>query len=269
MAELIDEETLEQSTKTPEELEAELAAQQQQAPETNDDPQDDIPDKYQGKSIKEVIAMHQEAEKVIGRNSGEVGELRQLVDTYIQNQTESISQQQVQAETPPEAPDFFEDPTTAVSQAIANHPDVVAARESVKGLQQQTAASQVNEKHPDAKEIVKDPAFVEYVKSSPVRTELFIRADRESDVAAADELLSGFKSRQGVARQAAENDATARRAQLNSANTGNARGSSAPSSDKIYKRADIIRLMRERPDVYEANAMEIQKAYAEGRVRTN
>jgi hypothetical protein len=40
----------------------------------------DIPDKYQGKSIKDIVQMHQEAEKLLGRQSSEVGELRRIVD---------------------------------------------------------------------------------------------------------------------------------------------------------------------------------------------
>ena len=45
-----------------------------------------IPDKYQGKSVAEIVRMHQEAEKLLGRQSSEVGELRKVVDSYIQTQ---------------------------------------------------------------------------------------------------------------------------------------------------------------------------------------
>ena len=45
-----------------------------------------VPEKYQGKSLEEVVQMHQEAEKLLGRQSGEVGELRKVVDDYIATQ---------------------------------------------------------------------------------------------------------------------------------------------------------------------------------------
>ena len=45
-----------------------------------------LPDKYQGKSLEEVVQMHQEAEKLLGRQSSEVGELRKVVDDYISSQ---------------------------------------------------------------------------------------------------------------------------------------------------------------------------------------
>jgi len=48
--------------------------------------QSEIPDKYRGKSAEDLVRMHQEAEKLLGRQSSEVGELRQVVDSYIQTQ---------------------------------------------------------------------------------------------------------------------------------------------------------------------------------------
>ena len=52
---------------------------------------DDIPDKYRDKDLKDVVRMHQEAEKLLGRQSSEVGELRRTVDDFIKTQ---LSQQQ-------------------------------------------------------------------------------------------------------------------------------------------------------------------------------
>ena len=92
---------------------------------------DPLPEKYNGKSIKEVVAMHQEAEKLIGTQGSEVGELRKVVDTYINSQLES----QATAPEPKEpAPDFFEDPEKAVSHAIENHTEVVHARQAAQQM---------------------------------------------------------------------------------------------------------------------------------------
>jgi hypothetical protein len=48
---------------------------------------DDLPEKYRGKSPKEIAMMHQEAERLIGKQGSEVGELRKVVDDYIRAQT--------------------------------------------------------------------------------------------------------------------------------------------------------------------------------------
>ena len=56
----------------------------QEAPqEPTPESEDTIPEKYQGKSTAEIVRMHQEAEKLLGKQSGEVGELRSVVDSYI------------------------------------------------------------------------------------------------------------------------------------------------------------------------------------------
>ena len=54
-----------------------FAEEQQETPEIQEP---EIPDKYRGKSAEELVQMHQEAEKLLGRQSSEVGELRKVVD---------------------------------------------------------------------------------------------------------------------------------------------------------------------------------------------
>ena len=54
---------------------------------------------------------------------------------------------------------------------------------------------------------------------------------------------------------------------MKAASTGNTKGSSEAPSRKIYRRADIIKLMQTDPDRYQQLAPEIRQAYSEGRVR--
>lgn len=253
-----------EDTLNPEEIVESLAP-----PEPTPEPEEveDVPEKYRGKSIQDVIGMHQAAEKQMGKQSGEVGELRAVVDDYIKSQT--VTSEQAQPDPAPEETDvdFFEDPQLAVSRAIDSHPSVVAAKKATEGLHRQSAAQAVNELHPDAGEIVSDPGFAKFVQESPIRKELYARADAHSDVDAANELLTAYKARVGVAKDAATADRASRSDQLKQANTGTAKGSAATQGKRIYKRQDIIRLMRDKPEVYEKHAQDIQQAYAEGRVK--
>lgn len=224
---------------------------------------DELPDKYRGKSIKDIVAMHQEAEKLIGRHSSEVGELRQYVDGFIKGKLAPVVQQ-----SDPEPVDFFEDPEKAVSRAIESHPVVRQAAEASQQFAQQTNLSQLKQKHPDADQVVTNPSFMEWVQSSPVRRELFLRADRDYDFACADELISNFKERQGVVQQAIETETQSRQQAVRAASTGSAQAAGGNSGAKrIYRRADIIKLMKDDPDRYEALAPEIMRAYQENRVR--
>lgn len=230
-----------------------------------EEPQQDIPEKYRGKSMEEIVKMHQEAEKLLGKQSSEVGQLRGVVDDYIQAQL-SNQQAPVQQQEDDDI-DFFVDPEKAVARAIENHPKIKEAEAYTAQNKRQTALSQLQSKHPEMKQILSDSSFVEWVKGSKIRTQLFVQADQAFDYDAADELFSLWKERAGVARQTVEVEKQARKQQLKSANTGNARGTGEGSRKKVYRRADIIKLMKTDPERYSALSEEIFQAYAEGRVK--
>ena len=227
--------------------------------------QETVPEKYQNKSLQEVVQMHQEAEKLLGKQSSEVGELRSVVDDYIQTQ---LAQQQAPVQQQEEDDtDFFVDPKTAVSRAIENHPSIRQAQEATQNYKKQTALAQLQSKHPDMNDIVKDAKFAEWIKGSKIRTQLFVQADQAFDYDAADELFSLWKERASVAQQTVAVEKQARKQQVKSASTGNARGTGQTQRKKIYRRADIIKLMKTDPDRYAALSEEIFQAYADGRVK--
>lgn len=232
-------------------------------PDTLQPLEDDIPDKYRNKSMQEVVAMHQEAEKLIGKHSSEVGDLRKVVDQYIVKQLDTPSQTAPE----PEPVDFFEDPDKAVSNAIEHHPAVLQANQAAAQYRQQTAMSALQQKHPDMNNVLADPKFAEWIQGSSVRRELFQRADTQYDSAVADELISLYKERAGSAQQAVAAEQQMRKQQVKQANTGGGGQSNSASNKRVYRRADIIKLMKNDPDRYEALSPEIMQAYAEGRVR--
>jgi hypothetical protein len=237
--------------------------QQEEVEQPQEEPS--LPEKYQGKSLEEVVQMHQEAEKLLGRQSSEVGELRKVVDDYIAGQTQSAPQPQ--NVEPEDDIDYFTDPQGAVNRAIENHPKIKEAQEYSQQYKQQAALATLSNKHPDMQEILGDPKFAEWIKASKIRTQLFVQADQEYNADAADELFSLWKERKTVTQQTAQVEKQARKQQLKAANTGNARGSSEGSRKKVYRRADIIKLMKNDPERYQSLSEEIFQAYAEGRVK--
>jgi len=234
-------------------------------PEPTPEPQEDIPEKYQGKSTAEIVRMHQEAEKLLGKQSGEVGELRSVVDSYIQTQLDSTTPPK--QETDDEDIDFFSDPDKAVERAIANHPSIKKAEAANLNNQRQTAQSKLQSRHPDMADIVQDGKFVAWIKASKIRTQLFAQADRQYDYDAADELFTNWKERKGAVAQAATAEKDTRKAAVKTASTGSTKGNGEQRAKKIYRRSDIIKLMQEDPDRYLALSDEITQAYAEKRVR--
>ena len=224
-----------------------------------------VPDKYQNKSLEEVVQMHQEAEKLLGRQSSEVGELRKVVDDFITSQPQQQAPQQYVE--PEDDIDYFTDPQAAVNRAIENHPIIREAQEYSTQYKKQASLALLNGKHPEMQDILKDPKFADWIKASKIRTQLFVEADQQYNADAADELFSLWKERKTVAEQTVQVEKQARKQQLKAANTGGAQGSSEVSRRKVYRRADIIKLMKTDPERYQALSEEILKAYAEGRVK--
>ena len=245
----------------------EEANETQYVEEQTEQPQEQstVPEKYQGKSMEEVVQMHQEAEKLLGRQSSEVGELRKVVDDYISNQTTTQAPQQYVE--PEDDIDYFTDPQGAVNRAIENHPKIREAEQYTAQYKKQSSLSTLQAKHSDMQQILGDPKFAEWIKASKIRTQLFVQADQQYDADAADELFSLWKERKTVAKQTANVERQARKQTLKAASTGNARGSAEGTRRKVYRRADIIKLMKNDPDRYQAMSDEIMAAYAEGRVK--
>lgn len=242
-------------------------------PTGNDDPNyednqhtEEIPDKYRGKSVEEIVRMHQEAEKLIGRQAQEVGEVRRLADSLIKQQLEGKSQ--AQPNTDSQEIDFFEDPVKAVSKVVESNPTLKRLEQQAIANERQAAAQMLQNRHPDYADIAASDDFRQWVSGSRVRQQLYANADNY-DIDAALELIETYKSLKGVqATQTTElkkaDDAqrkqTIRAASVQSGGTGE-------STKKIFRRADLIRLKMTDPNRYADMADEIMQAYNEGRVK--
>jgi hypothetical protein len=244
------------------EMQGELEAEEAKLDTTVDSDNSGIPDKYRDKRLEEVIKMHQEAEKLIGKQAQEVGEVRKLADELIKQNLVSKPQP---TEVKPEV-DFFEDPQRAVRQTIDSHPDVMAARQAGQDFKRMQIQQKLAQNHPDFSQLVQDSDFVNWVKSSPVRIGLYAKADGEFDYDSAHELLSTYKELRGVkSKQVEEQGETQRKTNLRAAQVDS--GGSGESGKRIYRRADLIRLKMTDPNRYDALSDEIMQAYSDGRVK--
>ena len=223
----------------------------------------ELPEKYRDKSLDDIVRMHQEAEKLIGKQAQEVGEVRKLADELIKQNLVSKQQQTRQEE--PEV-DFFENPQKAVQRTVDSHPDIIAARQATLEMKRAQIQQRLAQEHPDFGDIAKDQDFANWVKSSPVRIKIFEQADAGYDYDSANELLSTYKQLRGVKNKQVSDAGEVSRKQTLKA-VGVDTGGSGESSKKVYRRADLIRLKMQDPNRYEALSDEIMVAYQEGRVR--
>ena len=222
----------------------------------------ELPEKYREKSLDEIVRMHQEAEKLIGKQAQEVGEVRKLADELIK---QNLGTRQQTRQEEPEV-DFFENPQKAVQRTVDNHPDVQAARQATLEMRRAQIQQRLAQEHPDFGDIARDQDFANWVKSSPVRIKIFEQADSGYDFDSANELLSTYKQLRSVKQKQTSDDGEVTRKQ-NLKAVGVDVGGSGESSKKVYRRADLIRLKMQDPNRYDALSDEIMAAYQEGRVR--
>jgi len=246
------------------EMQSELdAVEEQKSKLPESEPLAELPEKYRNKTLEEVVKMHQEAEKLIGKQAQEVGETRKLADELIKQNLANKSQP-IKEEEP--EPDFFENPKEAIRKTVDSHPDVLAGRQAALEFKKMQIQQKLAQDHPDFTQVVQDPEFVNWVKSSPVRIGLYAKADGEYDYDSANELLSTFKQIKSVkAQETKQAGEAARQTAMKAA--GVDVGGTGESSKKVYRRADLIRLRMTDPARYEALADDIMRAYAEGRVK--
>lgn len=260
------EKTEEEFAELPTEETPEEAPEPTPEPEAAESEEDDLPEKYRGKTASDIARMHQELEKRLGQQSQEVGELRRHFDTFVQDSISKQSAPEVEVEA--EEVDFFADPAKAVAQAIENHPSLRQAQEVAAEMAKSQALAKLKSTHPDMNDILQDPGFKEWVVGSDIRRELYRQADERYDFAAANELLTLYKERKGVVEQTAKVEKQHQKNEVKKASTGSTRSNPEGSvSRKVYRRRDIIELMNTDPKRYEALMPEIMKAYSEGRVK--
>jgi len=250
------------------------AQEQEQEPEVETNPEPEIPDKYRGKSMAEIIKMHQESEKLIGRQAQEVGKARRLADELLQrelSQKQAVQTPQEEEKDPAES--YLEDPVGAVNKAVDNHPAIQQAKQQAFEYKQQQVTQRLRNQFPNFDDVIQDSRFFEWVKASPVRTRLFTEAHSQYDYNSAVELISTWNQMNPVEQrqQSTQTPDVVTEAKKETARTLKTAavdtGSPAPTSRKTYRRADLINLRLRDPARYDAMSDEIMAAYAEGRVK--
>lgn len=235
----------------------EPVAEAQEKPEVETPSEPELPKKFQNKTKAEIAESYAELEKAYGRQGQEMGELRKWTDTLISNTTKPS---QETSDPKEESIDFDADPAEATKQLIRKE-----LANAIKPLQEQAGMSkaesvrnQLQANHPGYEDTINDPAFANWVASSPVRSELYKRADEKLEYAAIDELLNTYNALH--AKKDEDRTQQLKAATLESAGTGE-------SPSKVYKRTELIKLKVNDPEAYAMQQDEIQLAYAEGRVK--
>jgi hypothetical protein len=258
-------ETQEVQEETVQEVETEAAGNVEAEAEQTEH---EIPQKYAGKSIQEVIEMHQNVEQAFGKQGAEVGEQRKLIQSLLeaQNKQTTIEEPQEAAVSFEDA--FYSDPANAVNSAIENHPDVLRAKEE-RVLSAQTAQLGVLEKaYPDWQKRVADKQFQDWVGKSKIRTEMLRKADTEYNPDYAIELFNTYDKINMIDKtKEVQKQEKAKAGKALRKTVSETRSTSSVGGKKMYRRSDLINLQVTDPNRYASLSDEIHAAYAEGRVK--
>jgi len=236
----------------------------EEPPVEQEEPEQDNPDRFSGKSHDELLEMVREQDRRIGQQGNELGNMRQTFEAMARTQSVPAKPEP----EPVEEADFFVDPQRAIDQRINNHPALKQAQETAQKLNYAQGLATLQQRHPDVKEVLQSPEFGQWVQSNAARVRRFQYADQSGDVDEADDLISTFKQLNKSVATAKAAEKTAQKKAVRAAAVGGPRGNAdAASSKRVYRRADIRQLMQTNPERYEDLQPEIMAAYAEGRVR--
>ena len=133
------------------------------------EPAYEVPDKFSGKSVEDIVKSYQNLEQELGRKSQEIGELRNLSDSFLKAEI-SRNEPQTSPQTENSDPEFndakfFEDPNSAVNSLIEKHPKFQEFQKFQAKQTQESSKGQLEQTHPDYIDIVQDSKFQDWVKA--------------------------------------------------------------------------------------------------------
>lgn len=227
----------------------------------------EIPAKFKGKSIEDIVHSYTELEREYGRRSNEVGELRKLTDEILKSSLQ-VDTGGTTAKKKTEVDDLLENPDQVIEDVVSNSPKLKQLEEQLINARREEARKGFEAKHPNAYDIVQDTTFQKWVAASPVRQQMFLDAHQNYNYEVASELIGLYEQVVQTEANTVKEDRKAKRSQsLKDATTE--KGSSGQSSKKIFRRTDVLKMIRTNPKKYNDPAFqaELAAAYQEGRVR--
>jgi hypothetical protein len=233
-------------------------------PVTETAPDADLPEKYRGKSAKEIADWHRSLETEKGRMANELGQLRKTVDELLAasfRATNPDTKPSKKKRDPVTSDKLLTDPEAAITETAkdAVKDDMEATSDRVSKLEFDAAQRDFLRDFPDAQTRMADQSFVDWVKASPYRLSLAAQAHQGSFLAARE--LFGIHNEIRDAQKAAKPEETKKpdpKDVANAASTVKPSGSTSPAA----REATAARKVAEGPKIKRAA---IRKEYISNR----
>lgn len=254
-------------------LEGEIldAQQNQQARDDAEELGFELPEKFKGKDLADIVKSYTELEKAYSRQGASLGEMRRTFDEYIRSNTSSVnSAPQEEPRKPLTVDELYENPDEAIRRTVdsTTTPRLKQIEDELKKTRLQSQLEKFEQRHPKWQDTAGSPEFQNWVASSPYRMRLAQAADKY-DLDAAEDLFSMYEE---VSRRT-NDEGTKERAEKLKAATLESSSPSTPRRMKTFSRREVMeKKTRAAKGDWQAgewlreNAAAIDAAYAEGRI---
>jgi len=255
---------------------------------------EDVPEKYRGKSAQELLDIVRNQESLIGRQSNELGDLRQqtgtlqgLVEKALTLHDPAVGRQDNPgSEDDLSEEDWRDNPAEATTRVVRDAVNQATdpLKQQVSQLQAEKESAAFQARHPSAPQDINSQEFIEFCQGSEYRKNLALKAfgDHENgnyDFSAADELWAAWEEKQPPGQPAAESApvSPAQPTQMEPpvqeppslVTPGASQSDPSASGKPSYSWQGLADLQEKNPDYYWRDDVQAQinEAISEGRVR--
>lgn len=237
--------------------------------ENNDDTKDNstsVPEKFKGKSVEEVAKIYSDLESEFTKQSQELQKQSASVNALLEQQLQNNNNAggnstETEKDNGVTFDDVVSDPEASINK-VANAA-VNKVKEKVDQLEKKQQMLDFRKKHPDYLEVGDSEEFAKFVKATKHRTSMFLEAHNNSNLAAADTILTEFKASQGSkSKRDTKNENDLNDVTTDSDVTGGSNNGGKP----VFSRQQIRHIRQHKPEVYKKHEATIRLAYKEGRV---
>lgn len=237
----------------------------------------DLPAKYKGKSVEDIIEMHQNAERRIGSLSNELGTMRGIV-TDLSNITRQPQDTRTSVEDDVDltGDELIADPVKAIRKVVKRDMDraELDRREADLGSQVQVETQRLLNEYGDIGAITQTEDFQEFASRTNSRREDFQTAaygEGMAQVRAARRLLEDYADYKELVGKQKQNGRDEEVDEARKASTEGGGNAGRVASKPVFKESEVLEIIQKEPEKWRSPSYqaEIMKAIKEGRYIKN
>lgn len=247
-------------------LQAEIDQASEQA-EHRQEAENELPERFQGKTPAEIAESYAELEKAYSRQGNDLGEMRRTMDDFIKLQSAPTPSQEPSPAAEITVDELYDDPNAAIRSVVKEETasEINNLKEALAQAELREKLGSLDNKFDGWRDTTQTPEFVNWATESPYRKRLLAAGD-QYDMDAAEELL-------GLYYETREASGTAQREQALRDASLEQGGPEHFESEETFSRTDLTKHriaaghgVQDSIDYLKANSNAILAAYGDNRI---